>query len=83
MGKNDKKKQKENSDKYERQKKLAAERQRRFKAKMTDEQLERKRQRDRDRLKRLKEEKKIVPIREMKASDQKKTMAKVLCYLQE
>lgn len=72
MGKKDKKNQKENADKYERNKQLAAERQRRFKAKMTEEQLEKKRQRDRDRLKRLKEEKKILPISKLKASDQKK-----------
>lgn len=72
MGKKVKKKHIENSDKYERQKKLAAERQRRFKAKMTEEQLEKKRQRDRDRLKRLREEKKIKPIKEMKPSEQKK-----------
>lgn len=81
MGKKDKKNQKENADKYERNKQLAAERQRRFKAKMTEEQLEKKRQRDRDRLKRLKEEKKILPISKLKASDQKKAMAKVVCYV--
>lgn len=60
------------ADKYERAKELAAARQRKHKASMTDEQLEEKRERDRQRYHRLREEKKIKVVKEMTEVEKKK-----------
>lgn len=59
------KKDKNEVEKYKRQKSLAAARQRRRKARMIEEELENKRKRDRERYYRLKQEKKIKLASEM------------------
>lgn len=69
---NKKKNEKTLADKYVRAKKLAAARQRKHKANMTEDQLETKRKRDRERYHRLREEKKIKLVKEMSEVEKKK-----------
>lgn len=58
--------------KYERQKALARERQRRMKERMNEEQLEEKRKYDRERMARLRVEKKVKKIEDMNPREQRK-----------
>lgn len=59
-------------EKYERQKELARNRQRRRKEKMSAEKLEEKRKYDRERMARLRQEKKIKNIGDMTPREQRK-----------
>lgn len=65
---------KDQAIKYNRSLELNAGRQRRFKANMSDEMLEKKRQRDREQYYKLKEDKKIKTINEM--TDRQKASAR-------
>lgn len=59
-------------DKYERQKEMARERQRKRRAKLSDEQLEAKRKYDRDRRDKLKRENKIKTVADMTPRERRK-----------
>lgn len=60
-------------DKYERQKEMARERQRKRRAKLSDEQLESKRKYNRDRRDKLKRENKIKTVTDMTPRERRKT----------